>query len=525
MDRLAAANETPKRHHALAVPFCGQGHLNPLMKFCKKLAKCGGFVVTFVDIDPVYTRIKQVLADDERQQQKTMKNVGLIAEQEEEEVDIRRVSMAVEGLDLKQDFRVSVASMINAYNECGPQMQRLAEQLDPPVTCIIADLVVALPANHVATSLKIPWIAFYPSSLACCLLGDYILSSTSKENGNTESDTSASIKPAPSLEAVLEILTGRTTQNTADVICEGLPGLPTITKRELINFKHVVNDNDFAWRHRMRALHLFKTRGDAFVVNSSSALEGLELQALSHRWGTQLPVHAVGPLMEPLKQKCSTSLWKEDEQCLEWLDRQRPGSVLYISFGSFTLLSVSQVDEFVAGLLSTGRPFLWSLRPDLVIGGCLPAHLDAQISEARAEGRAYVAHWVPQNRVLSHQSVGGFLTHCGWNSVLEAVYHGVPMLCWPYFTDQFLDAMYMADVWKIGLYFPSIRKGDTEAQRSEIEAMISLLMEGDDAERLRENAKRLQEKCRTELLPEGTSPQNIQQLIDSLQLGGSRKPI
>ncbi|KAH6558970.1 hypothetical protein KP509_1Z035000 [Ceratopteris richardii] len=307
------------------------------------------------------------------------------------------------------------------------------------------------------------------------------------------------------------------TRNMGDVICEGLSGLPTITKRDLVNFKHVVDDNNFVWRNTIRSLHLCKGRGHAFVVNSSRALEGPELQALSNRWNTLLPIYAVGPLMEPLKHKCSTNLWKEDEECLKWLDKQCPRSVLYISFGSFTLLAESQVEEFVAGLLATGRPFLWSLRPDLIVGGRFSAHRGMQISQACAEGRAYIAEWVPQDSVLSHSSVGGFLTHCGWNSVLEAVYHGVPMLCWPYFADQFMDAMYVADIWNIGLYFPSIRRGDAEVQRSEIEVMISRLMEGDDAERFRENAKLLQEKCLRELLPDGSSSQSIHQLVSLLE--------
>ncbi|MCO5567550.1 hypothetical protein L7F22_021244 [Adiantum nelumboides] len=106
----------------------------------------------------------------------------------------------------------------------------------------------------------------------------------------------------------------------------------------------------------------------------------------------------------------------------------------------------------MAALILSQQHFLWVFRRDLVEGitsNSSSSVLDAIIS--KCNGNGCVVEWAPQIRVLAHPSVGGFLTHCGWNSVIKAIGHGEPMLCWLYFADQPIDAKYVVEEWKIGL--------------------------------------------------------------------------
>lgn len=124
---------------------------------------------------------------------------------------------------------------------------------------------------------------------------------------------------------------------------------------------------------------------------------------------------------------------EEDAECLPWLDKQEEHSVLYISFGSVGYFTPSQVEEIALGLeaaFPVGRP---PLQPS-------QQHLPGRLP--RANQRLWPRHlsWAPQLRVLRHPAVGGFLTHCGWNSTLESVCLGVPMLCLPIFGDQSVNA-------------------------------------------------------------------------------------
>ncbi|RLN33188.1 DIMBOA UDP-glucosyltransferase BX8-like [Panicum miliaceum] len=156
---------------------------------------------------------------------------------------------------------------------------------------------------------------------------------------------------------------------------------------------------------------------------------------------------------------------------------QAPASVLYVSFGSVASMSASDLAETAWGMAISGRPFLWALQPGLVRGAPpspeqppLPAGF-----RAATRGRGTVVAWAPQEEVLAHPAVGGFWTHCGWNSTLEAVCAGVPMLCRPCFGDQMGNARYVERAWRVGVAL------DGELERGEVEAAIAAVMGGGEA--------------------------------------------
>jgi len=134
---------------------------------------------------------------------------------------------------------------------------------------------------------------------------------------------------------------------------------------------------------------------------------------------------------------------------MTWLDQQPLKSVLYVSFGSITTLKWEELLEFWYGLVNSGQRFLWVRRPDSVDGED-EGEIPAEVVEGTKE-RGYLVGWAPQEEVLAHLSVGGFLTHSGWNSTLESIVEGVPMICWSFFADQQVNSRFVGEVWKLGL--------------------------------------------------------------------------
>ncbi|KAH7293261.1 hypothetical protein KP509_28G018300 [Ceratopteris richardii] len=436
--------------------------------------------------------------------------------------EVRVVHIPVAGLDLDNDFRFTLEEMFTALDREMPlPLEQLLTDLmrcddgRPRPTCIISDITMVRSAQRLSKRFNLPYISFYPASATSLLLTLHVLQGSSV-----------------SLPQVLEALKQRE-RGQVEVFCEGLTGLPRVLHNtDLFHFKHMVDENEFVWKkYTVDVLEETLKASHAIAVNSVIDIEGAALNALSDLCSVK--VYGVGPLVDEIPDDSGTQLWKEDSACMDWLEQQPPRSVLYISFGSYVLLPRVQFDEFAAGLLASRQRFLWVFRPDLIEGcpfSTFPTELLSQ-----AEGRGIAVRWAPQVRVLAHPSIGGFLTHCGWNSTLEALTHGVPMLCWPYFADQFLDAKHVIDVLEVALRFQAcIAENDdyngNDAQkqhckllvkRNEVEKVIRALMEGEIGEVLHQRAKTLKEACRLSCLEGGNGRLEIQSLIQSLVVSHS----
>ncbi|XP_059077174.1 UDP-glycosyltransferase 85A1-like isoform X2 [Cryptomeria japonica] len=137
--------------------------------------------------------------------------------------------------------------------------------------------------------------------------------------------------------------------------------------------------------------------------------------------------------------------------------------------------------------------------------------------EERTKDRGLIVKWAPQVRVLSHPSVGGFLTHCGWNSCLESMSMGIPMLGWPYFCDQFLDCRFCKDVWKIGIDLKGVDVDENVVvTREEIEKGVRRLMEGPKARELRKRGMELKEAAFKAVAQGGSSFTNLNRFIHDM---------
>ncbi|KAM7527720.1 hypothetical protein LguiB_031130 [Lonicera macranthoides] len=251
----------------------------------------------------------------------------------------------------------------------------------------------------------------------------------------------------------------------------------------------------------------------AIIWNTIDHLEHSSLSQL-HQQYYQIPFFSIGPLHK-IATTSSTSLLKEDTTCIKWLDKQLPRSVIYISLGSLATIDEKEVAEMALGLANSGQAFLWVIRPGSIQGSewieLLPEGFEEETKE-----RSLIVKWAPQKEVLAHGALGGFWSHCGWNSALESVSEGVPMICMPSFADQKVTARYLSDVWRVGLQY------EGELERGEIMIAINRLMVDKEGEEIRQRAVHLKEKVELSVSKGGSSYKSSNDLVEyilSLQLG------
>jgi hypothetical protein len=291
--------------------------------------------------------------------------------------------------------------------------------------------------------------------------------------------------------------------------------MPDIRLKDIPSFIRTTDPDDFMLNFDGgEAQNARMARG--VILNTYDALEQDVVNALRCEFPR---VFTVGPLATFACGELDAiggNLWKEDTGCLGWLDAQPLGSVVYVNFGSITVMTPAQLAEFAWGLARCGRPFLWVIRPDLVTGedAVLPEELYAETKE-----RGLFLSWCPQRQVLSHPSVGLFLTHSGWNSTLESICAGVPMICWPFFAEQMTNCWYACTKWGIGLEI------GTNVTREEVALLVREAMDGEKGKEMRENVMMWKEKAMAATEEGGSSSVNIQQLVEFLLEGGDRASI
>ncbi|XP_010271774.1 PREDICTED: UDP-glycosyltransferase 76E2-like [Nelumbo nucifera] len=244
----------------------------------------------------------------------------------------------------------------------------------------------------------------------------------------------------------------------------------------------------------------------ALIWNTFDHLESTTLQKVQH--DLQVPVFPIGPLHKCSPSSC-TSLLAEDRSCIGWLETQAPKSVIYISFGSIATISECELVEMAWGLAASEQHFLWVVRPGSVCGSKWVELLPPEF-ETKTSARGLVVKWAPQQQVLAHEAIGGFWTHGGWNSTLESICEGIPMLCQPCYGDQRVNARLVSHVWRVGMQL------EDRLKREQIEKAIRRLMVGQEGLEMRERAMVLKEKVELSLKKGGLSYQSLEKLTDFL---------
>lgn len=294
----------------------------------------------------------------------------------------------------------------------------------------------------------------------------------------------------------------------------GVPGMEGLLRRvDLPGFCRVKQSNHPGLQFAINETQTQK-RASALILDTVYELDAPCLSHMAHEFPK---IYTLGPLHSLLHSQIGDvsrslashgSLWKGDLNCMKWLDSQPSKSVLYVSFGTLVTLTLVQVIAFWYGLVNSGHPFLWVIRSDITSGlGGDPIPMDLQRG---TEERGYIVDWVSQEEVLAHKSVGGFLTHCGWNSTLESIVAGIPMICWPNLGDHYIISRTVSEKWKVGLRLKE------NCDRNDIETMIRRLMEF-KREEIQSSMDAISKVARDSVAKGGSSNHNLELLIQDIR--------
>ncbi|KAL5731260.1 hypothetical protein ACHQM5_004008 [Ranunculus cassubicifolius] len=364
----------------------------------------------------------------------------------------------------------------------------LSQENEPPVACIISDALM-YSTQAVADSLQLPRIALRTGSarnLAMFAAYPFL-----REKGYL-----------PMKESAME---------------EQIPGFSPLKVKDIPVIRNADID---AMCDLIGSMINCTKASSALILNSCNSLEQSELVSLQKEF--PFPHFAIGPFHK-CSSMASSSLLVEDRSCISWLDKQAPASVIYISFGSIASVDEAQLVEIALGIANSEQSFLWVLRPGLVVKSNKDEDSDIDLTKLLPQkfkdmmelhlhsGRGCIVKWAPQQEVLAHPSVGAFWTHNGWNSTLESICEGVPMLCWPCFGDQMANARYVTEVWRVGFML------ENGLEHGEIERYIRRLMvkeENTEREEMMTRVKDLKETTDLCLRNDGSSIKSLENLTD-----------
>ncbi|CAA7027980.1 unnamed protein product [Microthlaspi erraticum] len=204
----------------------------------------------------------------------------------------------------------------------------------------------------------------------------------------------------------------------------------------------------------------------------------------------------------------------DGNECLKWLDSMKPISVIYISFGSVACIKNEQLMEIAEGLEASGASFIWVVRKNT---GDEEEWLPEGMEE-RTKGKGMIIRgWAPQVLILDHQATGGFLTHCGWNSLLEGVAAGLPMVTWPVGAEQFYNEKLVTQVLKTGVSVGAkkqVKVMEDLISREKVEKAVREVLVGDEAEERRRRAKKLAEMAKAAVEEGGSSFNDLNRFIE-----------
>nr|ABP49574.1 UDP-glucose glucosyltransferase [Rhodiola sachalinensis] len=292
-------------------------------------------------------------------------------------------------------------------------------------------------------------------------------------------------------------------------------GIPRLEQRDLPSF---IQDKENSAHLLELLVDQFSNLDEADYVffNTFDKLENQMVEWMARQW----QVLTVGPTIPSMYlDKCvkddrsyGLNLFKPNrESCRDWLCERRASSVIYVSFGSMAILKQEQIEEIAKCLENLQTRFIWVVRETEM------AKLPSEFVEWNlSSGLGLVVTWCNQLDILAHETVGCFVTHCGWNSVLEALCLGVPMVGVPNWSDQPTNAKFVEDVWKVGVRAKEDEDGIVKSMV--LEKCVRAVLEGEKGEVVRRNAGKIKRWALEAVQLGGSSDNNIAKFVTGLAL-------
>ncbi|PAN04942.1 hypothetical protein PAHAL_1G103300 [Panicum hallii] len=475
--KLATSADAPPRPHVVLVASPGAGHLNPMAELARRLVARLGLAATLV----TFTGLSAAGTD--------AHSAAALSSLRDAGVDTAVLPAApLEGLPAGARVETALFELIA---RSVPRLRALLRDIGSaaPLAALVPDFFAAA-VLPLAAELGVPGYLFFPVSL--CVLS-FVRRAVELNDGAAPGEY----------------------RELPDAL--RLPGGVSLRREDYADGFQSSKEPLYAQLieegRRYRA-------ADGILVNTFYEMEPGNVEELRQvaEQGTFPPAYPVGPFV---RSSCG-----EDaaSPCIEWLDRQPTGSVVYVSFGSAGTLSVEQTAELAAGLEDGGHRFLWVVRMPSLDG----EHSD--LGKTRADDESdplawlpegfldrtscrglAVASWAPQVRVLSHPATAVFVSHCGWNSALESVASGVPMVAWPLRAEQRVNAAVLSE--KAGAALrPRAARADGLIGREEVAAAVRELMEGEKGRAVRRRTGDLRQAADVAWAPEGSSRRAMEEV-------------
>ncbi|KAL7208257.1 hypothetical protein ACSBR1_030084 [Camellia fascicularis] len=454
-----------ERTHAVCIPFPSQGHINPMLKLAK-LLHIRDFHITFVNTEFNHKRILKSRGPDSLD--------GLPSFRFETIPDSLPESNANAYL-----LESTNKHWLAPFKDLLCKLNNTATSNVPPITCVVSDAIMCF-TLAATEELGIPRVSFWAAG-ACGFMG------------------------------FIQHHPNSITNEYLDTIVDWIPCMQGIRLKDIPNFIYCISLGDFIIKF-MSEITETALQSSAIILNTFDELEHQVLYSLSSMFP---PIYTIGPLHLLLNQmkddslkSIGSNLWEEITECLEWLNSKEPNSVLYVNYGSITIMTQNQLVEFAWGLANSNQTFLWIIRPDLVIGDLtvIPPEFITETKE-----RSLLISWCPQEQVLLHPSIGGFLTHCGWNSTIESISSGVPMICWPSFGDQQINCWYSCTQWGTGIEI------NNDVKRDEVERVVRELMVGDKGKEMKKRTMEWRKMAKEAIVSSSASSfSNLEKMIKQL---------
>ncbi|KAG6508377.1 UDP-glycosyltransferase 82A1-like [Zingiber officinale] len=448
------------RSRIVLVPFPAQGHVSPMLHLAR-LLHASGLDVTVATPDFIHRR--------------------LVAAGGGGDGGCRLVSIP-SGLDAEGDATPDFSAIERAMeSHMPPHLERLLlDEEEEAVTCVVVDLLASW-AIPVARRCGVHVAGFWPAMLATFRI---ISAIPELINRGLISEYGSPVNHQEQMAAAEESLTlaGQAKLSTKEL--PWLVGNPATQRSRFIFWLRVLE--------RAKSVQYL-------LVNSFPDESGQLEQSSHHHHPRPLPI---GPLLFS-HRTANISMWEADRSCLRWLQQHPPGSVVYVSFGSWVApFSPEKIAEIAFGLEASGRPFLWVLKDDSWRAGLPPGFPGSRAG--------MIVSWAPQEEVLRSPAVGCYLTHCGWNSTLEAIQYEKRLLCHPVAGDQFVNAAFIVKVWGIGAMLDG-------AGRSAIEDGIRRAMASDEGEEMQASVERLRRRVMGDGEGSSKAIENLQCFLDRMK--------